>query len=82
MSRAQLRESFNEVGSPRYTCTDAKLGYERDGGKEWQVLVFSGTGSDGNAFEVKSDRLAGDIDVFAAAKVVAQRLLDQQEPLT
>lgn len=80
MGVGELREAFNSVSQPAFTCTLALLDYERDGGKEWQILLFRGTSADGKPFEVKSERLKGDIDLNRAAKDVAQKLLDQRKP--
>lgn len=86
MSVAGLRESFNAVSQPAFTCTLALLDYERETDpvtrklKEWQVLLFRGTSAVGAPFEVKSDRLLGGADLNAAAKEVAQKLLDQEKP--
>ena len=80
MGVGELRQAFNDICQPAFTCTLALLDYERDGGKEWQILLFRGTSSDGTPFEIKSERLKGDIDLNIAAKEVAQKLLDQRKP--
>lgn len=84
MSVAGLREAFNAVSEPAFTCTLALLDYERETDpetrklKEWQVLLFRGTSAVGAPFEIKSDRLPGGIDFNNAAKIVAQNLLDRE----
>lgn len=84
MGIGELRESFNSVSQPAFTCTLALLDYERgqvDGKNvEWQVLLFRGTSADGTPFEIKSERHPGNIDINAAAKATAQMLLDQRKP--
>lgn len=85
MGIGELRTAFNEICQPAFTCTLALLDYEREqlNGKtvEWQVLLFRGTSADDTPFEIKSERHSGDIDLNAAAKAVAQKLLlDQRKP--
>lgn len=84
MGAAGLREAFNAVSQPAFTCTLALLDYEREqiNGKtvEWQVLLFRGTSADGTPFEIKSERHPGDIDINTAAMDTAQKLLDQRKP--
>lgn len=84
MGIGELREAFNSVSQPTFTCTLALLDYEHEhlNGKnvEWQVLLFRGTSSDGAPFEIKSVRHPGNIDLNAAARETAQQLLDQRKP--
>lgn len=82
MGVAQLREAFNAVASPRYTCRQAYSDYARHEGGESQVLTFSGIGSDGNSFEVKSEAFNPTLDPVQVASKTAQALLAKQEPLT
>jgi hypothetical protein len=82
MAVSDLREAFNLVAAPRYTCQQALLDYERADGAEWQILSFSGRGQDGNGFEIKSDRIGPSGDLVVAARETAQRLLDQKQHLT
>lgn len=82
MAVSDLREAFNVVVSPRYTCQQALMGYVRDAGAEWQILTFSGRGQDGNGFEVQSEKIKPSGDLIVAARETAQRLLDQKQHLT
>lgn len=81
MAARDLREAFNAVASPRYVADKATLGYERAHDVEWQVLTFSGRGADGNAFS-HVEKVKGDVELNNAARVAAQKLLDQKEPMT
>jgi hypothetical protein len=82
MGTSELRDTFNSIASPRYSCDRALLHYDRADGKEWQVLSFSGRGADGNGFTVMSSRIGPSGDLAAAARETAQRLLDRQAELT
>lgn len=77
MGVAGLRDAFNSVASPRYTCNMAFLANERVGGREYSRLTFRGIGSDGAAFEVKSDLVPGEADVNLAAKATAQKMIEK-----
>lgn len=83
MGVGELRESFNAVSQPAFTCTLALLDYERGHIKgkfvEWQILLFRGTSADGIPFVIKSLRLNRDADLNIIAKAVAQKLLDQRK---
>jgi hypothetical protein len=81
MAAADLRDAFNAVSEPRFTCQRALLGYETRDQTQFQRLTFSGTGADGTVFDIRSDLLRPGIDVNLAARVVAQRLLDQPKPI-
>ena len=77
MGVAGLRDAFNSVASPRYTCGMAFLDTERDtAGKEWSRLRFHGTGADGAKFEVASERVMPGEDVISATKVTAHKLME------
>jgi hypothetical protein len=78
MSVKGLRDAFNEVMGPAGKCQMALLDYVRQGGTEWQILVFSGTYADGSGFSIKSDRLRPVTDVFQAARETAAQLLAQR----
>lgn len=71
-----LREAFNEVASPVYTCTMALMAYERVHDTEFQILTFRGRDADGTEFEIKSEMLRPSADLGAACRETAQRLLD------
>jgi hypothetical protein len=76
MPVGELRDSFNSVSQPDYTCTLALLDYERVNGKEWQILRFSGNGAGGGSFAVTSEDLGPGYDLNQAARETAQRMLD------
>lgn len=82
MGVAELRKAFNAVAQPRYTCRSATMVYDRTEAGEMQILTFSGTGPDGNGFEVKSEAFNPNLDPVQIASATAQALLDKQEPLT
>lgn len=82
MGVGELRDAFNSVSQPAFTCTLALLDYVRAHDTESQILLFRGMASDGTAFEIKSDPLRRNADLNNAAKEVAQRLLDQRKPPT
>lgn len=77
MAVADLRDAFNSISEPRFTCQRATLAYESRDATQFQRLHFSGTGADNLAFEIQSDLLRPDTDVNMASRAVAQRLLDQ-----
>jgi hypothetical protein len=76
MGVGELREAFNSVSQPDYTCTMALLDYERVNGKEWQILRFSGNDATGGVFNVVSEDLGPGYDLNQAARETAQRMLD------
>lgn len=80
MGVKELREAFNSVSEPRATCNFATQRYERDNGKEWQVLLFRGTTQGGGTFEISSNRLEPRTDLNVAAKEAAQQLLETELP--
>lgn len=80
MGVADLRDAFNAVGAPRYTCQRATLRYEPGDGIQFQRLEFYGSDASGAPFSAKSDRLPPDTDVNKAAAAVAQALLDKDVP--
>lgn len=83
MGAAELRKAFNEVAEPRYSCRKAFSHYEPvESGGQFQVLTFSGTGADGNGFEVRSEAFHPNLSSEEIARRTAQALLDKQEPLT
>jgi hypothetical protein len=75
MGVSELREAFNAVAAPRFTCQRALLDYQREGTAEWQILSFSGIAADGRAFDVKSARIKPGGDVVVAARETANTLL-------
>lgn len=79
MSTGELRENFNSVSQPAFTCTMALLDYDRANGKEWQILRFRGTAADGTSFEVVSQDIGPGVDLNQTARETAQRLLDQRK---
>lgn len=81
MGVRELKQAFNEIGQPRYVCLNAISFYELHEAGEVQILTFSGTGADGNGFEVRGEVPRGG-DPVLIARATAQALLDKQEPLT
>lgn len=82
MGVSDLKDNFNSIAGPRYTCLKAYLAYEQADGAEWQRLTFSGTAADGTEFSVQSELLPPHTDVNQAARETAQALLDRKEPLS
>lgn len=82
MGVAELVAAFNAVAEPRYSASKGYLRYSRQHDTEFQILRFSGIGSDGVAFSAESEPLRPGADVVAAAGVTAQTLLDRKEPLS
>lgn len=89
MGIGELREAFNSVSQPAFTCTLALLDYERTENNdpkihrrylEWQILRFRGTGADGTPFDVVSQDIGPGADLNQAARETAQRMLDQRKP--
>lgn len=78
MGTAELRESFNSLSEPKFTCNEALQQYTSLGGKEWQLLLFRGTSAAGGTFEIVSQPLEAKTDLNVAAKEAAQQLLDQE----
>lgn len=72
-----LREAFNSVAAPAFTCTLALLDYKRAHDVESQILTFAGSAADGTPFQVTSEALRPQSDVIVAAKTTAQQMLDQ-----
>lgn len=56
MGIADIRNAFNEVVRPQYSCGKAMMALVRDDGTEWQVITFHGTSSQGDPFEIASSR--------------------------
>lgn len=80
VAATDLRDAFNAVSEPAFSCVRAFLNYEAGDGIQFQRLTFSGTGADGSVFEVRSDKLRPDTDVNLAAAAVARKLLDDRKP--
>lgn len=78
MGVADLRDAFNAVAQPRYSCQRATLRYEPGDGLQFQILEFYGSDAYGAPFSAKSDRLRPGTDVNKAAAAVAQALLDRE----
>lgn len=75
---ADLKNAFNSVSMPRFTCSLATLHYQQINGEEWQILTFRGTDAEGEPFEIDSgtEVKAGD-QVNEHAKRLAKQLLDR-----
>lgn len=80
MAATDLRDAFNAISEPSFTCVRALLTYEPGDNIQFQRLTFSGTGADGSVFEVRSDRLRPGTDVNLAAADVARKLLEDRKP--
>lgn len=78
MGASDLRDAFNAVSAPAFTCQRATLGYVMAHDVESQVLTFTGSAADGSPFEVKSPALRPGTDVNLAARDVAQQMLAQK----
>lgn len=72
-----LREAFNKVAAPAYTCTLALLDYDFKHDAESQILTFSGMAASGEKFEVSSRDIRPNEDVYAIAAETAQQLIDK-----
>lgn len=75
-----LREAFNAVSEPIFSCRMALLSYERKHDTEFQILTFRGTGRDGSGFEIKSDDLRPGASLADACAATATRLLAMETP--
>lgn len=78
MGVADLRDAFNSVSQPAFTCARATMSMSRANDTEWQILVFRGTGADGTEFAIQADRAPASADGLQVARVTAQRLIDQR----
>lgn len=79
MGVSDLRDAFNSVAEPAFTCHKATLGYLRANDSEWQILTFNGIGADGTPFEARSDRLRASDDILSSARAVAASLIANKE---
>lgn len=78
---SDLRDAFNSISMPHFTCALATLSYNQINGEEWQILAFRGTDAAGAPFEIDSGTEVGRGDnLNAHAKRIAQRLLDKGKP--
>lgn len=80
MGTKDLREAFNAEAGDAFSCQRATLAYRQHEGAEWQILSFSGTGSDGMPFATQSELLPPKADVNQAARAVARVLIDKGKP--
>lgn len=80
MAATDLRDAFNAVSEPTFTCAKALLGYEHKDEIQFQRMFFSGTGADGSVFDVRSTLLRPGTDVNLAAAAVARQLLEDRKP--
>lgn len=78
MGIAEVRNAFNEVAQPIFSCTKALMRNEPDAGVEWQVITFYGTANDGAPFEVASTRHHPGDDPNAVAAETAKSFLNTQ----
>lgn len=77
MGVKELREAFNSVAEPAFSCTQALHGYERQHDAEYQVMTFIGVDAHGAAFSQKSPLLRAGTDLLEAARQAATNLLAQ-----
>lgn len=80
MGVSGLREAFNNVSEPTYTCTLASMTYERKHDTEFQILMFRVRAEDGTEVIVTSDDIPPNGDLTTACRDTAQKLLDQGIP--
>jgi hypothetical protein len=83
MGIADIKKAFIQAGGPTVTCTQARLLYDREiiAGKptEYQYLEFDGHFvANSNPFSIRSDRIAAQGNLSAAAAATAAKLLEQQ----
>ena len=79
MAGAQkLRDAFNGVASPDFTCTLALMDTKRAHDSEFEILTFVGTKSTGEKFTFSSRPVKRGEDVFEVATETAQKLIDQE----
>lgn len=80
MTASDLRDNFNSISQPAYSCTSAFLGYSREHDQEWQNLTFHVTAADGTELVITSDPIPPHGDVDQAARDTAQKLLTDGVP--
>lgn len=78
MGVKNLRESFNQVASPAYTCTLALMDMSRAHDVESPILTFVGTKDTGEKFTISSRPVRKEEDVNLVAAETAQKLVDEE----
>jgi hypothetical protein len=79
MGIADIKKAFTQAGGGAVTCTQARLLYDREAGTEYQYLEFDGHFvADSKPFFIRSDRIAAQGNLSAAAAATAAKLLEQQ----
>ena len=81
MGVADLRESFNRVASPAFTCQKAFLYYETFQDVQWQRMRFTGLSAAGVPFDVHSNRARSQENMMNLAAATAQNLVDNPPPV-
>lgn len=76
MGISDVRDAFNAIVVPMYSCTQAYQRYVREAGTELQVLEFHGVSADGTPFEVTSQRHRPSDDPNAIATETATQFLN------
>lgn len=80
MGIADIRDAFNQVARPAYSCSTAYHRYTRDDAGEKQMLEFSGRDQNGAEFKITASDLPSGSDLQAIAAETAQRLLEEGNP--
>lgn len=78
MGSRHLREAFNAVSAPTYTCTMALMDTQRAHDVEACILTFIGTKDTGEKFTVSSRPVKQDEDVNAVAAETARALIGEE----
>lgn len=78
----ELRDMFNLIAAPAFTCSKAFLGYERKHDTEWQKITFSGTTAAGEPFVKESALLRPGTDVNMVARDIATAMVQPKGPPT
>lgn len=80
MGIADIRDAFNQVARPAYSCSTAYHRYTRDVDGEKQMLEFRGRDADGAEFSIEANDLPSGSDLQVIAAQTAKRLLDKGNP--
>ena len=78
MGTKHLRDAFNKVAQPTYTCSMALMDTQRAHDVEASILTFIGTKDTGEKFTVSSRPVKQDEDVNAVVAETAQALIGEE----
>jgi hypothetical protein len=78
MAASDLRDIFNSIVNPLFTCERAHLHYVPRSGVEMQVLEFHVMGANGAAEVVKTDPMRAETDLAAATREFAAAYLERK----